>query len=319
MQRFVFPASLLLFTVFLCLTLVMLGCEGATSLLTTTTDSASTTSGTQPNTQNLAPDTTSDATAPGGDLLQPEDDISRDVSPGESEKNGTDNRRLPIRTPDERPRDEEQPDDAHDLSLPALRSRIIGKLPALRCENAADCRPQGLGNKPCGGFEEYVLLGNGDSAALETLIATYNRRIKEQQSENGGLVSNCMVLTPPTPRCRENICAQDVEARGDEGDNDGETDNLDTLLSKINDAARKDCQDVSDCRSLGIGARPCGGPSSYVAYSLPATNEAVLENLAKRYKTLVDASLRESGAMGTCDITPEPKLRCKAQKCLHEE
>src|SRR4051812_43410739 len=44
------------------------------------------------------------------------------------------------------------------------------------------------------------------------------------------------------------------------------------------------CTDDSQCRSLAIGARPCGGPESYLAYSTARTSEAELRALGAIYQ-----------------------------------
>ncbi|MBB5205703.1 putative small lipoprotein YifL [Inhella inkyongensis] len=72
------------------------------------------------------------------------------------------------------------------------------------------------------------------------------------------------------------------------------------------------CSADTQCRSLGVGARPCGGPQSYVAVSTLNTDAAVLERLALRHRELVRAEQRQSGRVGTCQVLPDPGAQCGA-------
>ena len=70
------------------------------------------------------------------------------------------------------------------------------------------------------------------------------------------------------------------------------------------------CSADAQCRSLGVGARPCGGPQAFVAVSSLNTDAATLERLALRHRELVRAEQRQSGRMGTCQVLPDPGAQC---------
>lgn len=87
---------------------------------------------------------------------------------------------------------------------------------------------------------------------------------------------------------------------------------LDQIRAMIGSAA---CSDASQCRTLPIGARPCGGPEGYLAYSTSTTPEAELHALAERYKQERTDAHAKSGAMSDCRFMPDPGAVCVAGTC----
>lgn len=75
----------------------------------------------------------------------------------------------------------------------------------------------------------------------------------------------------------------------------------------IGDAA---CRDDSQCRVMPLGAKPCGGPEAYVAYSTARTDERQLEALASRYREARSARNQRLGLVSDCSVVPEPAVRC---------
>ena len=43
------------------------------------------------------------------------------------------------------------------------------------------------------------------------------------------------------------------------------------------------CKEDSQCRVLGLGASPCGGPEQFLAWSIEGTDADALQKLAARY------------------------------------
>jgi hypothetical protein len=72
------------------------------------------------------------------------------------------------------------------------------------------------------------------------------------------------------------------------------------------------CREDSQCRSLPMGSKPCGGPEGYLAWSTAATDARQLEALAARYKEARQARNQRSGLMSDCAVVAEPAVRCVA-------
>ena len=70
------------------------------------------------------------------------------------------------------------------------------------------------------------------------------------------------------------------------------------------------CRDDSQCRALPVGSKPCGGPETYLAWSVAATQVGQLEALAGRYKEARAARNQRLGMMSDCAVVPEPAVRC---------
>ena len=75
------------------------------------------------------------------------------------------------------------------------------------------------------------------------------------------------------------------------------------------------CTDASQCRTIGIGARPCGGPQAYLAWSTAHTDGAALAALAEKFKLEREAANAASGELSTCQFFPDPGASCKAGTC----
>jgi hypothetical protein len=75
------------------------------------------------------------------------------------------------------------------------------------------------------------------------------------------------------------------------------------------------CTDSSQCRSLALGAAPCGGPASYIAWSAAQNDEAPLRSLAERYQQEQRATNLHSGVVGICRMLTDPGAVCRAGTC----
>lgn len=75
------------------------------------------------------------------------------------------------------------------------------------------------------------------------------------------------------------------------------------------------CTSDDQCHSLPLGARPCGGPESYLAWSSVKTPQAEIEALGERYKEERRAANKASGLMSTCQFLMDPGAVCRAGTC----
>ncbi len=72
------------------------------------------------------------------------------------------------------------------------------------------------------------------------------------------------------------------------------------------------CSQQTDCATIGIGARACGGPEQYLAYSLRQTAAPALQQANDRYARLRRQQLEARGEMSTCEVLPDPGALCSA-------
>jgi hypothetical protein len=75
------------------------------------------------------------------------------------------------------------------------------------------------------------------------------------------------------------------------------------------------CSADAQCKTLALGAQPCGGPEGYLAFSSTRTPEADLRALADVYRSERHAANSRSGMMSDCRVRPEPGTVCRAGAC----
>jgi hypothetical protein len=80
------------------------------------------------------------------------------------------------------------------------------------------------------------------------------------------------------------------------------------IMQAIGDAA---CDSDSQCRVIGIGARACGGPQAYAAWSTAATDEADLRRLVDEDARATRKALEKAGISSTCVMLPVPEVQCR--------
>lgn len=77
----------------------------------------------------------------------------------------------------------------------------------------------------------------------------------------------------------------------------------------------KECQQDSQCKVIGVGARPCGGPDQYLLYSTLHTDEKMLSYTNDRYQKLKKQQNEKLGLMSTCQMLMPPVSACIENKC----
>jgi hypothetical protein len=73
--------------------------------------------------------------------------------------------------------------------------------------------------------------------------------------------------------------------------------------------------EISQCKTIAIGDKPCGGPWGYLVYSTQESNEATLQSLVEKYNELDRIRNEEEGRMSTCDFATEPELTLNDGVC----
>ena len=80
----------------------------------------------------------------------------------------------------------------------------------------------------------------------------------------------------------------------------------------IGDAA---CTDRSQCRLIGFGAKPCGGPRQYLVYSITYTDSVALTSAIARFNAR-DAELnRQLHRISDCSLVARPSLVVVDGRC----
>ena len=70
------------------------------------------------------------------------------------------------------------------------------------------------------------------------------------------------------------------------------------------------CREDADCATVAVGAKACGGPVAWLAWSRRVTDGAKLEALATRDAAAARAALRASGAISNCMFVADPGAHC---------
>jgi len=81
-----------------------------------------------------------------------------------------------------------------------------------------------------------------------------------------------------------------------------------TITSLIGDAA---CDQSAQCRIVPIGAKPCGGPSGYLAWSHKTTDEASLLAAVRAHAAAQKQEDQAGGLASDCSVVPVPSAACR--------
>lgn len=84
------------------------------------------------------------------------------------------------------------------------------------------------------------------------------------------------------------------------------------IKAKIGTAS---CEADSDCATLPIGHKACGGPTSYLVYSTKTAKADELEALARQQKDAARSAIPE-GMVSNCMMEMPPKAVCQAKMCV---
>ena len=90
------------------------------------------------------------------------------------------------------------------------------------------------------------------------------------------------------------------------------------LQQQINTAiGQAPCTADAQCRTLGVGAKACGGPAAWRPWSTQGGIKAeALQSLADQLATLQRQRQAQSGMVSTCSYLSDPGAMCQAQRCV---
>lgn len=75
-------------------------------------------------------------------------------------------------------------------------------------------------------------------------------------------------------------------------------------------AKNKACTGGNDCKVIGMGLRPCGGPSRFIIYALSKTDEKQLSDKITAYTNLEKELNSKYNKIGTCEALLPPTVDC---------
>lgn len=102
-------------------------------------------------------------------------------------------------------------------------------------------------------------------------------------------------------------CSDDEDDRG----------RLEEMEQEILDYAGSPvCEEESECRYVGVGAKPCGGPWYYLVYSVSSVDSLKLAKMVSAYNEYNDELNRKHGWNSDCSVPNEPELVCQDGRCV---
>lgn len=99
-------------------------------------------------------------------------------------------------------------------------------------------------------------------------------------------------------------------------DQEREREEMTTLIKEIDAMiAKESCTDAADWKFTAVGAKPCGGPSSYLAYP-KSLEKTVLPKIAA-FTSMQSAYNSKYGLMSDCAmVLPPAEIRCENGKAV---
>ena len=73
--------------------------------------------------------------------------------------------------------------------------------------------------------------------------------------------------------------------------------------------------DVQQCRKVAFGYKACGGPASYLIYSVAGLDEALLLKKVAEYNALDEAETHRLGLISDCAMVTEPGVILEGGVC----
>jgi hypothetical protein len=85
---------------------------------------------------------------------------------------------------------------------------------------------------------------------------------------------------------------------------------LEAIEREIGNAA---CETSAQCRTIGVGAKACGGPEAYLAWSTMVSDAVRLAELVARQREARRLQVERSGRVSDCRVTPDPGAVCSGR------
>ncbi|MEC5215285.1 hypothetical protein RCH09_000215 [Actimicrobium sp. GrIS 1.19] len=83
------------------------------------------------------------------------------------------------------------------------------------------------------------------------------------------------------------------------------------LLAKIHaEIGAAACDSAAQCHTIGIGAKSCGGPEAWLAWSDKHTDPKKLQSLVAQHRAAREEENRRSDMVSDCRAIPDPGSSC---------
>jgi hypothetical protein len=76
------------------------------------------------------------------------------------------------------------------------------------------------------------------------------------------------------------------------------------------------CSSDAQCRTVPAGAKACGGPAAWWAWSQAHSDGAQLQALSRQLDRLQRKRFEASGEQSNCQVVPDPGAACVARRCV---
>ena len=76
------------------------------------------------------------------------------------------------------------------------------------------------------------------------------------------------------------------------------------------------CSHAFDCASIAIGSKPCGGPWTYLVYSITNADVSALEAQVNEYNEFNSAVNERHSVASDCMLVTEPRIDCVKGLCV---
>ncbi len=84
------------------------------------------------------------------------------------------------------------------------------------------------------------------------------------------------------------------------------------------------CETNDQCQAVAMGAKACGGPEFFLAWSsavqndkrVKAENAPNIPQLAQKHRAAREAQIAAEGEMSDCKVVSDPGAQCVAKKCV---
>ena len=87
---------------------------------------------------------------------------------------------------------------------------------------------------------------------------------------------------------------------------------LEQIQSEVGKAA---CDSTEQCQTIAIGAKACGGPERYLAWSSKNNDGKKIKALAYAQAEAQRRQQQNDGMLSTCSIITDPGASCVAGRC----
>lgn len=87
---------------------------------------------------------------------------------------------------------------------------------------------------------------------------------------------------------------------------------LQEIIAEVGDAS---CKSTTQCHTIGIGQKACGGPERYIAWSSARSAHATINRLAEAYSAQRASENAAAGFASICSIATDPGASCNAGYC----